>query len=175
MSSKAPGDQKKPVKRILFDVGHGEILNIASDEYRDFKNFLKENNYEIWQLSQTPVNIDMLKDYDIFFIGAPKNTKFDEDEIVEILKYVRDGGAIVLANAAGGDQYNNTNLNSIATHFGYQFNGDFLAHESDFENDDFYACVCKGLAMDPLTMGVRSIFTGYTATIKIVDESGAKS
>lgn len=164
-----------PSKRLLFDVGHGETLDITSDDYRDFKEFLKENKYEIWQLSQSPVNADMLKDYDIYIIGGPHNTKFEEEEIVEILKYLRDGGAIIIANTSGGDQHNNTNLNSMATHLGYQFNGDFLAHENDFENDDFYQCVVKGIALDPLVMGVRSIYAGNTCTIKIVDPSGAKS
>lgn len=176
MSKNLKKTEAKPKpKKILFDVGHGESLDITSEDWRDFKEFLKENNYEIWQLSQSPINIDMLKDYDIFFVGGPKNTKFEEDEIVEIVKYLREGGAIVLANSSGGDQHNNTNLNSIATHLGYQFNGDFLAHETDFENDDFYACVAKGVSMDPLTMGIRSIYVGYACTIKVVDESGAKS
>jgi hypothetical protein len=162
-------------KRILFDVGHGEKLDITSDEFKDFKEFLKKNNYEIWQLNQTPVNLEMLEDYSIFFIGSPKNTRFDEDEVTEILKFLRDGGALIIVNSAGGDQHNNTNLNSISNHLGHQFNGDFLAHESDFENDDFYQVVCRGISMDPLTMGVRSVYVGSACTINITDPSGAKS
>ena len=107
-------------KRLLFDVAHGESLDITSDDFKDFKDFLKEQGHEIWQLSQAPINAEMLKDYDIFFIGAPKNTKFEEDEVTEILKYLREGGAAVIINAAGGDQHNNTNLNSLVNLLGHQ-------------------------------------------------------
>jgi hypothetical protein len=117
----------------------------------------------------------MLKDYTIVVFGSPRNMKLEEEEVVEILRYLREGGAIVLANSAGGDQNNNTNLNSIATHLGFQFNGDYMAHETDFENDDFYDTVCRGVSMDPLTMGVRSVHTGYACTLKIIDPSGCKS
>jgi hypothetical protein len=163
------------VKRILFDIGHGETLDITSEEFRDLKEFLKENSYEIWQLNQSPITMDMLKDYTMVIFGGPRNVKFEEEEVVEILRYLREGGAIVLANGSGGDQNNNTNLNAFATHLGFQFNGDYMAHETDYENDDFYDTVCRGVSMDPLTMGVRSIHTGYCCTLKIIDPSGAKS
>lgn len=162
-------------KRILFDVAHGETMDITSDDYLDFKEFLKENNYEIWQLSQRPLTYELIQDYAILFIGAPKQNKFDEEEIVEIFKYLREGGAMVVVSNAGGDQYNATNLNTIADKLGFQFNGDFLAHEEDYEGDDYYQTVCKGVGMNPITMGVRSLFTGACCTIKIVDPSGAKS
>jgi len=58
--------------------------------------------------------------------GAPKNVKFDENEIVEILHYLRDGGAIILISGSGGDEYNSTNMNGIANHLGYKFNPDFF-------------------------------------------------
>ncbi|MHA1339660.1 MAG: hypothetical protein ACTSRZ_06015 [Promethearchaeota archaeon] len=166
---------KEKTKRILFDVAHGETIQITAEEYADFKEFLIENKYEIWQLSQRPLTYELIEEYDILFIGAPKQNKFDEEEIVEIFKYLREGGALVLVSNAGGDQYNGTNLNSIADRLGFQFNGDFLAHEEDYEADDFYQTVCKGVGMSPISMGVRSVFTGACCTIKIVDPSGAKS
>ena len=162
-------------KRILFDVGHGEALDITAPEFKDFKDFLKEKvNAEIWQLSQTPIVADSLQDYDIFFLGAPKNMKFDEDEIVEILHYLRDGGAMVLVSGAGGDQNNNTNVNPIATHLGHEFNNDYLAHEQDYENDDFYNIYVKGIAMEPVCMGTRSVMMGYCSSINVKDQSAAK-
>ncbi|MHA1819019.1 MAG: hypothetical protein ACTSU2_10220 [Promethearchaeota archaeon] len=172
MSKKAQLDD---TKRILFDTAHGETMDITSEEYKDFKEFLTKQKYEIWQLSQKPLTYELVEEYTILFIGAPKNAKFDEEEIVEILKYLREGGALILVSNAGGDQYNGTNLNNIASHLGFQFNGDFLAHEEDYEADDFYQTVCRGVGMTPITMGVRSLFTGACCTIKILDTSAAKS
>lgn len=172
MSKKARIDE---TKRILFEVAHGETMDITSDEYSDFKDFLNENKYEIWQLSQRPLTYELIQEYTMIFIGAPKSKKFDEEEIVELFRYLREGGAVVLISNAGGDQYNATNLNSIAERLGFQFNGDFLAHESDYESDDFYQTVCRGVGMTPITMGVRSLFTGSCCTIKIIDPSGSKS
>lgn len=168
-------EEPKKTHRILFDIAHGETISITSEDYKDFKEFLIENHFEIWQLSQRPLTYELIQDYSIVFIGAPKKNKFDEEEIVELIKYMREGGAVVLVSNAGGDQYNSTNLNSIADRLGFSFNGDFLAHEEDFEADDFYQTVCKGVGMTPITMGVRSLFTGACCTIKIADESAAKS
>ncbi|MCP4763481.1 MAG: hypothetical protein GY870_17035 [archaeon] len=168
------GKKEKPI-RILFDVAHGETMDVTSDDFKDFKEFLSEMNYEVWQLSQRPLTYELVSDYSILFIGAPKSNKFETEEIVEILKFLREGGAVVLISNAGGDQYNATNLNDIANHFGFQFNGDYLAHEEDYESDDFYQTICRGVGLTPITMGVRSVFTGSCCTIKIIDPSASKS
>ena len=173
MSKQAKG--KDEPKKILIDSAHNETIDITPEDFKDFKEFLIESKHEIYQLSQKPLTYELIQDFNILFIGAPKQGKFDEDEIVELLKYLREGGAVVLVSNAGGDQYNATNLNSIADRLGFQFNGDFLAHEEDFEADDFYQTVCRGVGMTPITMGVRSLFTGACCTIKVVDPSAAKS
>ncbi|HMF29862.1 MAG TPA: hypothetical protein VKK79_00495 [Candidatus Lokiarchaeia archaeon] len=170
----APSPESQ-VKRMLFDTAHAETMNLGTDEYKDFRDALAEWNWELYALSMKPVTAELLKDYTVFFIGSPKGDRFTEEEIVEIMHFLRDGGAMCMISASGGDQYNNTNLNDIAEQLGFLFNGDFLAHEEDFEGDDFYDTICKGTGMNPLTMGVRSLYTGPTCTIKIVDPSGAKS
>ena len=162
-------------KRIIFDIAHGETMDITAPEFADFKDFLKENNYEVWQLNQTPMTEDMIKDYTILFIGAPKSAKFEEEEVVEIMRYLKEGGAMVLVQNAGGDQHNGTNLNTIASHLGFQFNADYLYHEIDYENDDGYQTISKGVALDPLTMGINSVFSGACCTINVKDDSSAKS
>ncbi|MHA1732659.1 MAG: hypothetical protein ACTSU5_12010 [Promethearchaeota archaeon] len=168
-------EPEEEAKRLLFDVAHNESMSLDTDEYKDFKAFLAKNNFEVWKLSMKPITYDLVKDYSVLFIGAPKNDKFDENEVVEIMKYLREGGALILVSESGGDQYNNTNLNLIADQLGFQFNADFLAHEEDYEGDDFYDTIVRGVGMNPITMGVRSLYTGPTCTIKIIDESGAKS
>ncbi|MHA1281530.1 MAG: hypothetical protein ACTSVV_10870 [Promethearchaeota archaeon] len=168
-------EEKEEPKRLLFDSSHGEVLDITSDEYKPLRDFLKQNNYEVYKLSQSPITADLIEEYTIFIIGAPVKSRFSEEEITELMKYLREGGALFLIHQAGGDNYNNTNLNDIAKHLGYEFNSDYLAHEIDYEGDDYYQTISKGIALDPLTMGVRAVYTGNTCTIKINDPSGAKS
>ncbi len=175
LDSKGFPVQENLTRRMLFDTAHAESMNIADEDYKDFRDALGEWKWEVYSLSMKPVTAELLKDYTCFFIGSPKNDRFSEEEIVEIVRYLREGGACCIISASGGDQYNNTNLNDIADHLGFMFNGDFLAHEEDFEGDDFYDTVVKGVGMSPLTMGVRSLYTGPTCTIKITDKSGAKS
>ena len=174
MAKKSP-EQPEEVKRLLFDSSHNEVLDITADEYKPLRDFLKENNYEVYKLSQSPITSDLIEDYTIFIIGAPTNSRFSEEEILEIMKYLREGGALILIHQSGGDQYNNTNLNDIAKHLGYVFNPDYLAHETDYDGDDYYKTICKGISLDSLTMGIRSVYTGNTATMKIEDPSGAKA
>ncbi|MHA1150052.1 MAG: hypothetical protein ACTSR8_17595 [Promethearchaeota archaeon] len=176
MAKKKPLEEvKEEPKRLLFDSSHGEVLDITADEYKHLREFLKENNYEVYKLSQSPITADLIEEYTIFVIGAPTNNRFSEEEITEIMRYLRDGGALCLIHQAGGDNYNNTNLNDLAKHLGYEFRADYLAHEQDFEGDDYYKTISKGVSLDPLTMGIRALYTGNTCTIKINDPSGAKS
>lgn len=175
MAKKQPEPTEEPPRRLLFDSSHNEVLDITSDEYKPLRDFLKENNYEVYKLSQSPITADLIEDYTTFIIGAPTNSKFGEDEILEIMKYLREGGALVLIHQSGGDQYNNTNLNDIAKHLGYVFNPDYLAHETDYDGDDYYKTITKGISLDSLTMGIRSVYTGKTATMTIEDPSGAKA
>ena len=179
MSQRGPAKKKpeadEPVKRLLFDASHNEVLDITSDEYKPLREFLKKNNYEVYKLSQSPITADLIEDYTIFILGAPTNSRFTDDEIKELMSYLREGGALILINQAGGDQYNNTNLSDISKHLGYVFNADYLAHETDFDGDDYYKTISKGISLDSLTMGIRSVYTGGTCTLKINDASGAKS
>lgn len=167
--------KKEEAKRLLFDIAHSESMELDSNDFTDFKEFLTKNNYEIYKLSMKPITYELIKDFTVLFIGAPKNDKFDESEVVEIMKFLREGGALVIISESGGDQYNNTNLNLISEQLGFEFNGDFLAHEEDYEGDDFYDVIVRGVGMNPITMGVRSLSVGPTCTLKITDESGAKS
>jgi len=175
MAKKPPAEEEEPIKRLLFDASHNEVLDITSDEYKPLREFLKENKYEVYKLSQSPITADLIEDYTIFIIGCPVNSKFSDEEITELMAYLREGGALVLIHQSGGDQYNNTNLSDISKHLGYQFTAEYLAHENDFEGDDYYKTISKGVSLDPLTMGIRSIYSGLSGTIKINDPSGAKS
>ena len=139
--AKTEPQEEEEVKRLLFDSSHGEVLKITDDEFKHLRSFLKENNYEVYNLSQSPITADLIEDYTIFIIGAPTNNRFTEEEITELMRYLREGGALMLIHQAGGDNYNNTNLNDIAKHLGYEFNSDYLAHEQDYEGDDYYKTV----------------------------------
>jgi hypothetical protein len=174
-AKKKPEPEKEPPKRLLFDAGHNEVLDITADEYKPLREFLKQNNYEVYKLSQSPITADLIEDYTIFIIGAPTNSRFTDEEIKELMSYLREGGAMVLIHQAGGDQYNNTNLSDLAKHLGYVFNPDYLAHETDFDGDDYYKTISKGISLDSLTMGIRSVYSGNTSTLKINDPSAAKS
>lgn len=177
MSKKKPEPvkEKEEPKRLLFDSSHNEVLDITSDEFKPLREFLKENNYEVYKLSQSPITADLIEDYTLFIIGAPVNSRFTDEEITEVMKYLREGGALAMIHQSGGDQYNNTNLNDLAKHMGYEFNADYLAHETDFDGDDYYKTITKGVSLDSLTMGIRSVYSGHTSTIKVADASGAKA
>ena len=174
-TTKPSEEVKEEPKRLLFDASHGEVLDITAESAKPLRDFLKQNNYEVYKLSQSPITSDLIEDYTIFIIAAPAKVKFSDEEISELMKYLREGGALILIHQAGGDQYQNTNLNDISKHLGYEFLSDYMAHEQDYEGDDYYKTISKGVSLDPLTMGVRALYTGNTCTIKINDPSGAKS
>ena len=48
-----------------------------------------------------------MKKYDVFIIGVPHLTKLDSYEIDDTVKYIKDGGSLLVINDGGGDYENN--------------------------------------------------------------------
>ncbi|WEU40053.1 MAG: hypothetical protein OdinLCB4_006170 [Candidatus Odinarchaeum yellowstonii] len=108
---------------IYFDESHNEGGRINTT-YTGLKELLEKNNFECVALTEFPITYDRLKKCSALVIAGPDMAKFRTSEIEDILKYVYDGGSLVLMSDAGGDSGHMTNLNKIAQPLGFQFNAD---------------------------------------------------
>jgi hypothetical protein len=115
-------------KTLCFDYSHNNKLIIESSSYSDFVQYLFGSGFRVGQIKQK-ITVEKLKQYHVFIIGNPYDSKFDLDEIEAIEKYVKEGGGLFLISDSGADIENLTNINEVSEKFGFIFNPDKL-HDS---------------------------------------------
>lgn len=100
---------------IIVDLSHKEKL----EEFPEFA--LSEDDFEISYIDKNegPIEIDMLEEYDILFIGNIKHSKdgkgdkFTQKELRAIKKFIGEGGGLLLTSGEGGDNDVPMKLGSI--------------------------------------------------------------
>jgi hypothetical protein len=132
----APIGAPAPGKRgILIDLSHGQ-------EEWELPFFRVESNY-LFQLlqpsSENPrwdlrkvhnslqINAATLKEWPGLILGIPHHVRIEETTRYELVKWVRQGGHLVLLGFELGERHHETNLNELASEFGLRFNSDIVA------------------------------------------------
>ncbi len=119
---------------IGFDQSHNNKLIIEEPAFSDFLEYLFNSNFKIGKI-EAGLNYEKLSVYEIFFIGLPEDSYLEDHEIVDLVKYVEDGGSLFIINDNGGDVKNKNNLSILTKHFGIFFNPDELHDEEQFSLD----------------------------------------
>ncbi len=102
---------------ILFDLSHNEMLNLSENEFSEFSNLLENLSFKIILNEKSEINKDLLEKINILVIGNPINEFFSNNEIENIINYVRTGGSILLISEYGADFLQKSNLNDISGNF----------------------------------------------------------
>ncbi len=123
---------------VLFDDIHLQSVGNADwtveGAYSDAADLLRRNGYNVFSVSQlqtdrSSITCEMLKRFDVFIIPEP-NLVYEKKEIQAVLKYVDQGGGLMMIADHGGSDRNFDGydscliLNEIAGHAGFVFNGD---------------------------------------------------
>lgn len=102
----------------LIDKAHNELFDIYEDNYSEFFHLLHEDlRIDLKINRDQPIQDDVLHDIDMFLIGCPKKAMINPEDIDTIVKYVREGGSLLVITDAGGDSANETNLNDLVSAF----------------------------------------------------------
>lgn len=91
---------------IICDLSHKEKI----EEFPEFA--LGEDDFDVDYIDKNegPIEFDMLEDYDVLFIGNIQQTadgkadKFTQNELLDIKKFVGEGGGLLLTTGDGGDR-----------------------------------------------------------------------
>ncbi|MFX1411627.1 MAG: hypothetical protein ACFFA6_14840 [Promethearchaeota archaeon] len=119
-------------KAIGFDYSHNNKLIIESETFSDFIQYLFNSNFKLGKI-EAGISYEKLMKYNIFIIGVPTmEPSLNPDEIDALVKYVNDGGSLLIINDKGGDYDNNNNLSELTKHFGIKFNSDRLFDDKNF-------------------------------------------
>lgn len=119
---------------IGFDQSHNNKLIIEGPAFSDFLEYLFNSNFKIGKI-EAGLNYEKLSVYEIFILGLPQESYLEDHEIVDLVRYVKDGGSLLIMSDSGGDIKNKNNLSVLTKHFGIYFNPDELYDEQDFSNE----------------------------------------
>ncbi|UCC19310.1 MAG: hypothetical protein JSV62_14590 [Promethearchaeota archaeon] len=111
---------------IGFDHSHNNKLTVENNAFTDFIQYLFDSDFKVGKI-EAGITYEKLKKYDLFIIGVPTlGPDLDPDEIRDLVKYVKEGGSILVINDGGGDYENKNNLSELTQNFGMKFNSDRL-------------------------------------------------
>ncbi|MHA1377515.1 MAG: hypothetical protein ACTSRG_03930 [Candidatus Helarchaeota archaeon] len=112
---------------VAFDANLNERGKI-NESYLDLKHFLEQNNIKCIEYSDVLTQTNLAK-FDCFVFACPDASRMNKYEIGEIVRYVQNGGNLLLLSHAGGDRGRGTNLNELSQNFGFRFVNDQVFDE----------------------------------------------
>jgi hypothetical protein len=155
--------------KICFDTTQSERGKL-DENYTKFKEIAEKLGYSIVSNIEFPITFRQLSHYDIVIFACPDRSKVREFEIQEILRYVKNGGAIVVMASSGGDKGRMTNLNDLCTKFGIEFNNDQVF-------DDQHNYGIRNLAIStafedhPLTKGLELVIIPSSCSLTVKEKA----
>ncbi len=141
---------------VAFDESHKPRGKIESN-YRNVQRQLESEGFVCQPFAEFPITQKTLSAYDVLVVPCPDFSKFSEQEIADIGRWVREeGGGLLMLSHAGGDKGRRSNLSELAEKFGMIF-------ESDQVIDEKHNCGMgnipniKDFVMHPITAGITEI------------------
>ncbi|MHA1791858.1 MAG: hypothetical protein ACTSVI_04380, partial [Promethearchaeota archaeon] len=100
------------------DKAHDEYLDVFDDMYSELFHVIHDElNIEVHSNNEKKITKNAITSSDIFVIGCPSHSIFLPGEIELVLKYVKNGGSLLIVSDAGGDRAYETNLNDLSRKF----------------------------------------------------------
>ncbi len=153
-------------KAIGFDYSHNNKLVIENETFTDFIQYLFNSDFKLGKI-EAGISYEKLNKYNIFIIGVPTtDSNLNPDEIEALVKYVNDGGSLLLLNDKGGDYDNKNNLSELSKHFGIIFNSDRLFDDKNFSKKSSHPII-KDFKKHFITKEITEIIHSRGCTLNI--------
>jgi len=158
-------------KTILFDLNHSEMLTL-DDEFSDFLKLLQNLNLKIKKNENKDLTKKNLEDVDVLVLGNPIDDYFSNIEIKDIVNYVRVGGNLMLVSEYGADFLQKTNLNEIATNFGFYFEKNLIKEQNSHNQNCSSIIHIQKFPSNDIVNGLREVIIGGACSLFL--KKGAK-
>ncbi len=158
-------------KTILFDVNHSEMLTL-DDEFSDFLKLLQNLNLKIKKNENKDLTRKVLEDVDVLVLGNPIDDYFSNIEIKDIVNYVRVGGNLMLVSEYGADFLQKTNLNELATNFGFFFEKNLIKEQNSHNQNCSSILHIQKFPSNDIVNGLREVIIGGACSLFL--KKGAK-
>jgi hypothetical protein len=120
--------------QIALDNSHNNLLTLEASSYADFTQFLFTSGYKVGKIELGFNSLENIKQYTAIIISTPKNVALTAKEMDVLEEFVRNGGALLIIGARGGDYSNRTNLNELTRKFGFEFVNDEVFDSVSYVN-----------------------------------------
>ncbi|NVM18183.1 MAG: hypothetical protein HWN80_10740 [Candidatus Lokiarchaeota archaeon] len=151
---------------IGFDCSHQNKLTIEDPGFNDFIEYLINSDLKLGKI-EAGITYEKLSDYNVFIIGVPiADSHLSSEEIEYLIKYVNDGGSLLILNDKGGDIENKNNLNDLTRIFGIKFNPDQL-FDNEHYSKDISRPIIKDFKTHFITRDITQIIHSNGCTIEI--------
>jgi len=151
---------------IGFDYSHQNKLTIEDPGFNDFVEYLFNSDLKLGKI-EAGITYEKLSDYNVFIIGVPiAEAYLSSEEIEYLIRYVNDGGSLLVVNDKGGDIENHNNLNDLTNIFGIGFNPDQLFDNENYSKD-ISRPIIKVFKTHFITRDISQIIHSNGCTIEI--------
>ncbi|NVM44312.1 MAG: hypothetical protein HWN79_05295 [Candidatus Lokiarchaeota archaeon] len=158
-------------KVILIDLSHGEMLTL-DDEFSEFLKLLKNLNLNIIKNENKDLTKKLLENVDVLVLGNPIDDYFSNIEIKDIVDYVRIGGNLILVSEYGADFLQKTNLNDLATNFGFFFEKNLIKEQNSHNQNCSSILHIQKFPRHEIVNGLREVIIGGACSLFL--KKGAK-
>ncbi|MFX0101359.1 MAG: hypothetical protein ACFFCS_17425, partial [Candidatus Hodarchaeota archaeon] len=87
---------------------------------------------------ETNISWQKLAGYKVIVLGCPVDGTIDPKEIEAIEQFVEDGGGLLFVSDEGGDEASHSNMNEVASKYGFKFQGNVLLDKTNFADKYTY-------------------------------------
>ena len=151
---------------VGFDYSHNNKLIIEDPGFNDFIEFLFNSNLKLGKI-EAGLTYEKLAAYNIFIIGVPiAQSYLTSEEIEDLVKYVNDGGSLLIVADKGGDYENKSNLNDLIEHFGVKLNSDCL-YEDESKSETSSRVTISQFTKHFITREINTIIHSGGCTLSI--------
>ena len=158
-------------KTILFDLNHSEMLTL-DDDFSDFLKLLQNLNLKIKKNENKDLTKKVLEHVDVLVLGNPIDDYFSNIEIKDIVNYVRVGGNLMLVSEYGADFLQKTNLNELATNFGFFFEKNLIKEQNSHNQNCSSILHIQKFPNNDIVNGLREVIIGGACSLFL--KKGAK-
>jgi len=158
-------------KTILFDLNHNEMLTL-DEEFSDFLKLLQYLNLNIKKNENKDLTKKILEGVDVLVLGNPIDDYFSNIEIKDIVNYVRVGGNLMLVSEYGADFLQKTNLNELATNFGFFFEKNLIKEQNSHNQNCSSILHIQEFSSNNIVNGLREVIIGGACSLFL--KKGAK-
>jgi hypothetical protein len=157
--------------KIYFDQTQNERGRLDST-YSELGKLLRDNDFDAEPYTEFMILAKNIKDADILVFGCPNSSKIRPPEIDVLLKFVKNGGGLLLLSLSGGDRGLMNNMSQVSEEFGITF--DNTAVKDDRNNAGIPTMpVIKNIVAHPVTADVEDLLIPSACSLRISGKATA--